>query len=237
MILPFEEIYVLTLCEDKTRLQNFFAEIKKIGIENHIKVWYACKHPYTKTICNYLHDNGNFVWNGLGNGSAFNCTREHYNIIKQAFCRGIKSILVFEDDFCFKDDIDNIKEFLCKELPINWNSIRYGYIQTPLDKYFNDNLTTPDNYEYILNTYKLWGTQCYALNQNGMINYIKYMNNNYGVADLPLFNIGVTISKNNYIVLKNLCDIEKSEKIFNSTIQNEEEINNSWKQETSKEFK
>lgn len=214
MILPFEEVYVLTLCEDDTRLKHFFKEIERIGIENKIKVWYACKHPYTKDIALYLQSQGKFFWVPRGNGSAINCTREHYNIIKQALYRGVKNILVFEDDFTFNGTKEEIENFFNEPLPNDWNCIRYGW--TPDWSY--SVIPNVNEFKYDKTDKDFWGTQCYALDKSGMEAYIYYQHNMYSVADKPLSDLYKLNNINSYSVYKNLNN-HLEEKKLGTTIQ------------------
>lgn len=190
MILPFDKIVVLSLVETPERLENFWKEIKKLNIENKIEVWHACKHPFQFELCWNLKNEHNYIWNSEGNGSAFNCTREHYNIVKYALYSSCESLLVFEDDMQFKNDIENIINILNKPLPNDWNLIQYGYYPGYSNTY-NKELGP---YNLITDNIQNWGTPMYALSKKGMEYYIKFQDNQYSVADYPLFCASLQLS-------------------------------------------
>lgn len=152
---------------------------------------------------------------GVGNGNAFNCTREHYNIIKQAYYRGIESVLVFEDDFIFNDVEKTIKMF-SQKLPDDWKLIQYAYsngtkeeFDEPVLDFFELVPITEENHH--------WSTSCYALSRAGMKYYIDYMSKEYSVADYPLYESYKYIS-GCYCTNENICGFNENLK---TTIQEE----------------
>lgn len=181
LLLPFDCVYVLTLIDNQSRIYNFYEEMAKLGVANEIKQWNACSHPHTNDIGKYLKDNGKYIL-GSESYTAFNCTREHYNICKDALYNGYDSILVFEDDFQFIKYYDKIRELFQKPKPNGWNLIQYGHFRC--SPFYN---CKEIEYIPITNVNHDWGTMCYALSR-GVKYYINYMDSNYGVADYPLWN-------------------------------------------------
>lgn len=188
MIIPVDKIYVLHLCECPERLSHFNEEYDKMEIENPFEIWWACKHPHTYEIAHYLRSENKFQWNCYGNGNAYNCAREHYSIIKQAYYRGFSTIAIFEDDWTWKDGKEKIQNFFNQKIKENWDIITFGYYYNP--SYTNNN-DIYDVDEIKINkitevTNDCWGTPFYMLNRNGMKYYLNYMDNTFATADYPL---------------------------------------------------
>lgn len=187
MELPFDKIYVLHLPTDITRVNNVKQLLEKIS---NITVFNSIYIPKVYNIANLLKNNNMFFWNGLGNGTALACTINHYTIIKQAYEEGSNSILILEDDISYNDEYF----YVFNNLPNDWDCIRFCWVNN-----IQGNIYYPNKYEYFTKS-KLatWGTQCYALNRKGMKYYLDSMNNNFAVADNPLFTLLYTDLKQYY---------------------------------------
>jgi GR25 family glycosyltransferase involved in LPS biosynthesis len=181
--LPFDKVYCLHLVEAENRLDHLKNEFSRLGILQDVEIWWSCKHPKVLEICNFLHNTNQFYWNGLGNGGAFNCTREHYQMVKTAYLRGYNSICIIEDDITFTDDVELIKRVF-NSIPNDYDILRISY-------HIRRGLIYPSIPELFIedDTMRLWGTQMYALSRAGMKYYIEYVDNNYCVADAPLYDV------------------------------------------------
>lgn len=185
--LPFDKIYCLHCVEAKNRENNFKKELNKIGLTEQVDIWWSCKHPKALECANFLKESNQYSWNGVGNGGAFNCTREQYQIIKTAYFRGYNSVCVIEDDITFIEDTNLLKSVF-SSIPEDYDILRLVYIY---DNHDNKGDYFVENY-----TKYLWGAQMYALSRKGMKFYIDFVDNNYCVADEPLFAID-KIKENN----------------------------------------
>lgn len=181
--LPFDKTYCLHLVESQERYNHITNQFKNIGIDKQVEIWWTCRHPKTERIARWLRDNGEYYWNGFGNGGAFNCTREQYQIVKTAYLRGLNSVCVMEDDITFVGAIDKIKKVF-DTIPNDYDILRLCYIKTsPVYKESEDSLFVESYDKYF------WGCQMYALSRRGMEYFIKTIDENYCVSDYPLFAI------------------------------------------------
>lgn len=195
MKLPFEEIYCLHLVEDKNRYDSILNEINRIELENNIEFWYTSKKPINNEIGDNLeslhtryYDKRKLCNQGVY-GSVFDCAYNHYSIIKQAYLRGVNSILILEDDIKFNDDNVIIKDII-DNMPndydvlklYNTNNYNWGNKSIDCKNYFIK-LDKTNFYNYSQSTL------CYALSKKGMEVVINEYERSFMASDLILDNI------------------------------------------------
>ena len=134
----------------------------------------------------------------ITNGGVFNCTREHYTIIKQAYLKGLNSVAIIEDDVSFYNDF-NLWELYMNNIPQDWDILRIGSLRSIAERQYCDNTSNL----WVLQENVLWGTQFYALNRKGMKYIIDFIDTVYTPIDLPLAYYRSDI--NVYIPNKELC--------------------------------
>lgn len=196
MKLPFDEIYCLHLAEDTIRYNNIKQEFKKIGIEDQVKIWWTCKRPISTFCGNNITSLKTLYYDSIYNnsnknvyGNVFNCSFEHYTIIKQAYNRGLNSILILEDDIKFTNDINTVKNVF-DNMPKDYDIIKFYNSYTPegwlINNKFNDIYVNP---EYNTNLYtNCCSTLCYALSKNGMKQMINMYDKKFVPADVVFDN-------------------------------------------------
>lgn len=194
----FDRVVCLNLAERKDRknfVQNQFKQMGLTGI-----VWHeAVIHPYADMIVQAFNSSKKGAFT---KPNEFNCAREHYEIVKQAYLDGCKSVLVMEDDIKFfkgneKENNAVLKKFL-ENVPKDWNILRFGGFTTdknaanllwiPVDdtkisEYAEDSLACWKEHKFVY----LWNTSMYALNRRGMLYYLKSQEQCFQVADMPLW--------------------------------------------------
>jgi GR25 family glycosyltransferase involved in LPS biosynthesis len=218
MKLPFDKIYCIHLVEAGYRHKSVLEECKKINLENEINFWYTSKKPINKTIgdgmCS-LHDdyyNKYRKVNEYTYGACFDCAYNHYSIIKQAYIRGLNSILIIEDDIFFHDDIDLLNDVI-DNIPEDYDILKFYNQRYQKDnEHIKDYFISMDinNYQYYYHS-----TLCYALSRNGMKSLIDEYESNFAVADIALNNIRLNKDIKFYTLKSNLIC---SPKRFVSTI-------------------
>lgn len=193
MKLPFEKIYCIHLAEDVERYDFLMNELKRIGIDDQVEIWWTSKKKLNLYIGNALTMMHTEYYDGLMNSvnpnvyqGVFDCSYNHYSIISQAYARGLKSILIMEDDIIFNDDIDKIERvfnslpedytivklhnvWICGEYAMHDNPVKehlsydvpnfISYDNENFDKYGNSLLCygmTTDGMRYILDGYEQW---------------------------------------------------------------------------------
>jgi GR25 family glycosyltransferase involved in LPS biosynthesis len=209
------------MAESTDRYNHMMQEFDKLGITNQMNIWWTCKRKISTTIGNQLPS----LWSPtydtikLENpnvyAGVFNCAMEHYTIVKQAYLRGFESILIMEDDFTFKKDV-NFKD-LFNNLPQDWDAIQYYMHPLYYDGNASKVFRMAEKYSYVKSKVGITGTNMYALNRKGMEYYINFMDNDFGYADKP-FREGKFLDLNFYIVKSGVLISNTME--FPSTINN-----------------
>ena len=178
MKLPFDEVYLLNLCEREDKYNRMRERIDYMGWD--VKDFRVVKHPISDIIVNNLGRNLMGYGYCINNGGVFNCTREEYTIIKSAYLRGLNTVGIIEDDCSFYKDSSIWEEYL-NNLPKDWDILRINCLRG------SDNLG--DNYWNIQPNCKYYGTGFYVLNRNGMKYMIDKIEQCYQPIDEPLYHL------------------------------------------------
>ena len=206
MKFPFEKIFCLHLAEDVDRYNNINSIIKHFNIEDQFEYWWTCKKsPINNPIGNNMDNlkdgyyENKIKTNPNVYGNVFDCAYNHYSIIKQAYLRGLNSILIIEDDIQFTRN-DEILSNLFEMMPKDYNIIKFYYSfdmnkeKLKTIKYVDKSDPHFYNYDF--------STLCYALSKEGMRIMIEEYENNFRSADVVLENIKKNDSKNDkYFIL------------------------------------
>lgn len=214
MKLPFDKVYCLHLAEATERYENMMNLFDQLDIKDQVEIWWTVKRPISNKIGNYLenmhsrHYDKILKENNQVYGSVFNCSIEHYTIIKQAYLRGLNTVCIMEDDLQINDNLTiNDVETIFNNLPEEWDILRFSYnplCEKIVKQYLIShkiNYSNPKN--YFIDIKRGFGGACmYALNRKGMEYYINSMDNDFSYADKPFYynyrdpiNLKIYISK------------------------------------------
>lgn len=221
--MKFDKIYCLHCVEDTDRYYNIKNQFNKLGLD--VTIHETCRQPHMDIIFNGFLLSQNIE--AFNKPNEYNCTREHYTIIKSAYINGYENILIFEDDMYLLNNKELFYKFI-DNIPEDYDIIRLG----GSCDYTHDELIDLYKKENIYWTkleFGLWGTFGFGLSRKGMKYYIDYIDNVMCSADTPLFvntNIYPKYGKckykydelNHYISTIPLCYVEPDN--FNSTIGN-----------------
>jgi GR25 family glycosyltransferase involved in LPS biosynthesis len=179
--LPFDEVYCINLVEREDRYNLQCKQYQMLGIDNKVIFHRDVKHPFVNEISGFLKTN----YGAQIDKSAFNCTRNHYMIIKSAYLRGVNSIMVIEDDNQFYNDIEVLQKYF-DNLPNDWEVLRINCLR---GKFEQDQFLRQDNIDILWKPIEnaLWGTGCYALSREGMRKMIEWVDTRYDAIDIPLY--------------------------------------------------
>lgn len=208
MKLPFEKIYCLHLAEANERYTNVLKECERIDLENEVNFWYTTKKPINVTIGDCIETLHTPYYKRKMNvnpytyAACFDCAYNNYSIIKQAYIRGINSILIFEDDIKFNEDVNLLKDIV-DNIPSDYDVIRLH--NTCYDKnnkiengvYFE--LLDEDNCKHYYHS-----TVCYALSRKGMKALIDKYETKLQAADNVLDSIRLNEDIKFYILKLNV---------------------------------
>lgn len=179
--LPFDKVYCLHLAESSDRLSNTKSIVDNFGAE----IWWTCKRAISNPIGDAIQSLRTPYYEAYRKpdtyGNCFNCSFEHYTMIKTAYLRGFNHIMIMEDDVIPIESEEKLQQ-LFDNLPEDWDLIKlYSTHGTNLDFDIN-NLFVKDIHH--------WSTACYALSRKGMEEYIRILDNYFCVADMTfeLFN-------------------------------------------------
>jgi GR25 family glycosyltransferase involved in LPS biosynthesis len=203
-----DKIYFLHLSDRYDKEKWMMSQIQKIGFpKDKVNIWWTCRREISKEIYekvlssdkyfkNYIDDDK--LTNPTKGAGAFNCTFEHYSIIRTSYERGFNHILIFEDDVKFNVDLDVFKKFI-ELLPENYNIARFHYNiwdGDKLDTTSSNYKPIPDKDTQIVSPYYLYkskgikdikkwpcSTCAYILDRYGMEKIIKGFNDNFCITD------------------------------------------------------
>lgn len=180
MKLPFDEVYLLNLCERQDKYEIMRNRIDYMGWD--VKDFRVVKHPMSDIIVN----NAGHGLYGKGfeilNGGIFNCTREEYTIIKSAYLRGLNTAGIIEDDCSFYKDLSVWEEYM-NTLPEDWDILRINCLRGAHEE--NYCIENGENWVRLQNN--IFGTGFYVLNRNGMKYMIDKIDEVYQPIDHPLY--------------------------------------------------
>ena len=189
MKLPFEKVYCIHLAEAGERYINVLKECERINLENEVDFWYTTKKPINVTIgdcIETLHTPyyiKKMTENPYTYAACFDCAYNHYSIIKQAYIRGINSILIFEDDIKFNENVNLLSDII-DNIPSDYDVLKL------YNTYYNKQNNIDDGYFEMINKenskFYYHSTLCYALNRNGMKALIDEYEKNLLAADVVL---------------------------------------------------
>lgn len=209
MTYPFDKIYCLCLSENELRYNEVIDEFKRVGMYDQLDIWWTCKRKISSVVGDHIQSLHSLYYdvNKKNNeeiyGSVFNCSYEHYSMIKSSYERGMERILICEDDIKFIDD-KNMVEKAFTEFPSDFNIIKFcnetDGRQSYLKKYDNQN----DLFESITWNGANSSTACYALDRVGMKWYIDNQDELFKIADIPFKDLktseGFKIYQTRYLV-------------------------------------
>ncbi|WQJ53676.1 MAG: glucosyltransferase [Wendovervirus sonii] len=178
----FKHIYVLTLSSRPDRYEHIKGQLECMGIDiNTINVHYATPFPHNNIIADAFNKTGKGKFT---KPNEFDCARNHYGIIREAYDRGFEDVLIIEDDILFLNNPVEWNNAL-EKLPSDYDIIQFGgFTVSPNVKKY---LTLKD-VKYVEHPdVGLWNCSMYALSRKGMQFYIAFMNVMFWVADGPLY--------------------------------------------------
>lgn len=201
MKLPFEKIYCIHLAEDVERYEFLMNELRRIGIEDQVDIWWTSKKNINTIIGNCMpslhtpfYDNIKANIHPHVYQRVFDCTYNHYSIISQAYARGLKSILIFEDDIIFNDDVDKIKAVF-DSIPDDYSIVKfhnmmvcneYALLENPI----KDNLSydVPKYITYDDESFDTYSCSllCYGMTHEGMKYILDAYDRNFQASDVVI---------------------------------------------------
>lgn len=217
--LPFEEAYVIHLASEKERHSHLIRNLKKVGIEDEVNIWWTTRRGFSKKLGEMSEQLHSIFYDDANYGSVFNCAYEHYQIINTCYNRGVESVLIMEDDISFNDDVENFWNVM-SNIPKDYAVIKFYYTPTLYGEEYIEKYSDSDEYFIDISKDPAVGNVCYALNRKGMEVFLKYNKKMLTIADTyyidESFKKGNKIYGNNYKY--GIIDVEENTKGTTSTI-------------------
>ena len=220
----FDRIFLLNLVENKNRRDFMFSQFNQLGCNDEVEVHNAVLHPFCDIIINAFNKSGKGKFT---KPNEFNCAREHYSIIKQAYEEGANRVMVMEDDLCLLQDKEKLKEYL-ENLPDDFDILQMSCI-TPYKNIVHilkDNLRSKNPKYWMLHEETpMWGAAMYVLNRRGMVFYMKCQDQLYQVADMPLYLTSINHKVVTSYISSIPLGIQENIKVIHSDIRQGEHMN------------
>lgn len=187
----FDKIYVLNLLERKDRRDFILSQFKAWGIyeelvsSGKLEIIEAIKLPWiTEPIVKSINDYGLGIFYSYErhNVGLYNCTCEHYKIIKRSLLKGYEKILILEDDACFLKNYAQFIEAL-EKMPEEFKILHLeGYFWPNTNPSWDDCLSVLsdkiETAEWKSSVYlPLWATGALIYSREGMKYYTESQEN------------------------------------------------------------
>ena len=187
-LFPFEECYLVNLVERPDRLEYMQKQFKELNCEDEIILHRAVKHPdWVMEIFKKSLNKNDWYEKCKSRMDVPHSTSgclEQYSIIKSAYLRGVKTLLIIEDDCGLIKDRSVLEEYF-NNLPTDWDVLRINCLRGQRTQdYIND---FKDEYSYWYpQINSLWGAGAYALSRNGMKYMLDWFDMYFDAIDVPL---------------------------------------------------
>ena len=186
----FQHIFLLNLSTRNDRLDLMIKQLKDFGLpenfrQSDLDIRYTV--PFKKYNSIMMHVLNQNKLGKLTKPNEYDCTHNHYSMIKQAYDKGYDYCLIMEDDIRFYSNKDVWEDYL-EYIPKDFDIIQFG------------GFTADPNIRKYLIDYKemrpmwfkhpdvpVWNASMYALSRKGMEYYIEFIDKFFWVADGPLY--------------------------------------------------
>lgn len=220
----FDKIHVLTMSHRKDRQEGLKKQLNNIGITEddykdlNLHWYYGTLFPFNEICAASITRTRKGLFS---KPNEFDCSRNHYSIVKQAYDMGVEHLLVIEDDIRFMNDKELMKKFI-DEIPSDYDIIQFGGFT--MDKKATKILDEYDNGKYWVKhrDVAVWTTAMYALSRRGMKFYIAFMDKFFSVADMPLYKAPINDKLVNVYISTKPIVVQADKNLVSSDIRSKE---------------
>lgn len=184
----FQHIFMLNLSTRGDRRYKMIQQLFDFGLPNNfrqsdldIRTTVLFKR-YNTIMMHVLNQNN---WGRLTKPNEYDCTHNHYSMIKQAYDQGYQYCLIMEDDILFIKD-EKLWEKYLDNIPGDFDILQFGGFTTD-KRVVKDVLNHKDEYWVKHPKVPIWNASMYALSRKGMEYYLKFIDKFLWVADGPLY--------------------------------------------------
>lgn len=185
----FDRVYVLTLSNRPDRRELVERQLRELGLpapdedpNGFIRYHYATPFPFNALIADAFNKSGKGQFT---KANEYDCSRNHYSIVKICYDLGFDNCLILEDDILLLRNSYILSEYI-KTMPNDYDICQMGgfTVDQRILKYLNNS----DCRWFKHKDVGLWNASTYALSRRGMEFYLTYMDKiKFWVADGPLY--------------------------------------------------
>lgn len=183
----FDHVFMLNLSTRKDRLDTMIKQLKEFGLPDNFRqtdldIRFTVPFKKYNEVMMYVLNQNKI--GKLTKPNEYDCTHNHYSMIKQAFDHGYDYCLIIEDDIRFIKDEEIWKKYL-ENIPDDFDILQFGgFTADPkAKKYLESGLGCWVKHP----EFGLWTTSMYALSRKGMEYYLNFIDYFLWVADGPLY--------------------------------------------------
>lgn len=198
----FGHCFLLTMSNRGDRKQAVLNQLHTLGlpdtfVQSEFDIHYATVFPYNDIIAKAFNETrkGRFT-----KANEYDCARNHYAMVKQAYDLGYEYCLIMEDDIQFYNNEELWTSYL-DNIPNDWDILQFGGFTA--DPAITKYLGMDKGYWTKHRDVGIWTTSMYALSRKGMEFYLAFMNKVFWVADGPLYKAPI----NDKLVNTYICTI------------------------------
>ena len=184
----FQHIFMLNLSTRGDRRYKMIQQLFDFGLPNNFRqsdLDIRTTVPFKKYNTIMMHVLNQNKLGRLTKPNEYDCTHNHYSMVKQAYDQGYQYCLVLEDDILFIKD-KKIWEKYLDNIPSDFDILQFGGF-TADERVVEDVLNHKNEYWVKHPHVGIWTTSMYALSRKGMEYYLEFIDKFFWVADGPLY--------------------------------------------------
>ena len=182
----FQHVFMLNLSTRKDRKDLMIKQLRDFGLlelytQDELDIRTTVPFlKYNKIMMHVLNQN---KLGRLTKPNEYDCTHNHYSMIKQAYDQGYEYCLIMEDDIRFYLGKEEWRLYL-EHIPEDFDILQFGGFTA--DQHIKDYM---DESKWWVKhpTVGVWTTSMYALSRKGMEYYLEFIDKFLWVADGPLY--------------------------------------------------
>ena len=184
----FQHIFMLNLSTREDRRHKMIQQLFDFGLPNNFRqsdLDIRTTVPFKKYNTIMMHVLNQNKLGRLTKPNEYDCTHNHYSMVKQAYDQGCQYCLIMEDDILFIKD-EKLWEKYLDNIPGDFDILQFGGFTA--DKLVVEEvLNHKDDYWVKHPNVPIWNASMYALSRKGMEYYLKFIDKFLWVADGPLY--------------------------------------------------
>lgn len=184
----FQHIFMLNLSTRGDRRQKMIQQLFDFGLPNNFRqsdLDIRTTVPFKKYNTIMMHVLNQNKLGRLTKPNEYDCTHNHYSMVKQAYDQGYQYCLVLEDDILFIEDKKLWEKYL-DNIPNDFDILQFGGFTTD-NRVVEEVLNHKDEYWVKHPNVPIWNASMYALSRKGMEYYLEFIDKFFWVADGPLY--------------------------------------------------